>query len=249
VLVDVDRLQPCPDPRWSPAAQQRAALPGRSTEGGGDCGCHARCRRRSTRPSAARIDRGPVALRATHPRSVRARRGGPGLRPRRTAGPSRKRRTPPRGRNGHVGLGRTAALAQDAGPTARRAALLRGQRSHVRPTVVERRRASRSAPDSPSSDTRTRSPCGIDTHGLGIARAHTRRSRVRIPPPLLRKAPEIERSTRRAASRRQPVSEGRSSAFRLCALTPSSGLACHKPLGSRRVGPHGSHPGCVCAQS
>jgi hypothetical protein len=57
--------------RWSAAAQQGDALPGRPTEDRGDRRRHAACRRRRPRPPVARLDRRAVARRPAHLRGAR----------------------------------------------------------------------------------------------------------------------------------------------------------------------------------
>jgi integrase-like protein len=59
-----------------------------------------------------RSHRDPVASRSAHPRGARAHRGRPRSPAWRAARPARQGRTPTRGRHGHVGLGRTGALAR-----------------------------------------------------------------------------------------------------------------------------------------
>ena len=97
--------------RRAPAAQQGDALPGRPADGGGDRGGHAPRRRRPSRLARASDDRRlwraglriqeALAL-AEHDLDHAARVD---------AGPPRQGRAPPRGRDGRVGLGAAAAVA------------------------------------------------------------------------------------------------------------------------------------------
>jgi hypothetical protein len=103
--------------RRPPAAQQRSARSRRPAHGGGDHRRHARRRRRRPRPPAARVDRHlwragrriQEAL-ALAEADLDRRRGS-------LPCPSRQGRTPPRGRHGRVGLGRTRAMGFSCGPS------------------------------------------------------------------------------------------------------------------------------------
>ena len=95
------------------------------------------------RPPAARADRDPVAGRAAHPGSARARRGRPRSRAAaryssaaaRAAGAARSAWTPGAGRS--CGPGSSCALELPVG-----SAVLRHQRPDARPALVKRRRPS-----------------------------------------------------------------------------------------------------------
>ena len=104
-----------------------------------DRGGHAPLVRGPSRLARASDDRRPVARRPAHPGGARARRARP--RPPARIDPCApgQGRPPARGRDGRVGLGTAAAVAERAAGAAGRAAVLHHRRPDARATVVRRR--------------------------------------------------------------------------------------------------------------
>jgi len=92
-------------PCGAPATEQRAALAGRSAEGGGDRCRDARGWRRPAWLPVARVGRRVVASRLADPGSALARRSRPRPAPRLDGRSTRQRRATSRGRHGRVGVG------------------------------------------------------------------------------------------------------------------------------------------------
>ena len=159
-------------PLRPPARQQRASLPSRSTDRGGDHLGHAGRRRQPGRRPVARRDRRALARRATDQRSACPERERSRLRTRRGAGEAREGRQASGSRDGPVGMGATEPVAGAPCHPPGRIVILRAAGPDPRAAVFGRRDP---CPAPHRSSCRRRSPTGC------AAPAATRSRRRDVP--------------------------------------------------------------------